>query len=86
MKRFLVFGLILISLISFTADLSYGELYVICFRYGRGRCLKCKKTIVSGWPNNYDDRTLCHGVGKTFNTSNEAEQWRAIYCTCPGSK
>jgi hypothetical protein len=86
MKRFLVVGLLLACLGSFTVDLSYGELYVICYRYGKGRCMKCKETVRSGPPNHYDHQTLCHGVGKTFQSFEEAERWRALNCTCPGSK
>jgi hypothetical protein len=86
MKRIFVACLLLACLVSFMVDVSYGELYVICYRYGKGRCMKCKETLVSGPPYHYDSRTLCHGVGKTFNTLEDAERWRALNCTCPGSK
>jgi hypothetical protein len=86
MKRIFVAGLMMASLFSFAVDVSYGDLYVICYRYGKGRCMKCTETLVSGPPQHYNHRELCHGVGKTFNSSEEAERWRALYCTCPGSK
>jgi hypothetical protein len=86
MKRFFVAGLVLASLVSFMVDISYGEIYVICYRYGKGRCLKCKETVRARMQDLNNAGSLCHGVGKDFNTLDEAERWRALHCTCPGSK
>jgi hypothetical protein len=86
MKRLFVACLLLASLVSFMVDVSYGELYVICYRYGKGRCMKCKETLRSTQRGDYNVETLCHGVGKQFNSLDAAERWRALNCTCPGSK
>ncbi len=87
MKRILILATLLFGLLS---PLAYGDTYVVCYQkaampginqFGeQASCVKCTGAVPSerlAW-------AVCpNGQGETFNSVDDAENWKARNCTCP---
>ncbi len=86
MKALLMCGVVLAMVCAepiFSTGQTLGVRYAVCARlkFVRGvKSLKCSKPVPLEDPTQNGD-TVCHGMGKDFNTLDEALRWTAANCS-----